>query len=349
MNEFFSIMERFAPEAVEIIKTRYQVLRQVLNHQPVGRRQLCKDLGYKERLIRSEVDILKARGAVHTTQAGICLTPVGEELLHDIDELIPALFDMQILALKIKKIFNLNEVIVVPGDSFQDSLVKNDIGRAAARLMQKSIYPGCTVAVTGGTTLAEMADAIGSDIDAAGVLVVPARGGLGEDMDQQAGTIAAKIARAIGAQYRLLHIPDNLEESTAEILKKDVHIIEVVNIIKSSNILFHGIGSAIEMANRRGLTEGEIDFLLQKKAVGEALRYYFDKKGNIVYEVPGIGLELSNLRNINTIIAVAGGSNKAQAIEAVLSSGHQNVLVTDEGAAKEMIRITMGKDDINVG
>lgn len=345
MDRFFSLMERFAPETLETIQRRYQVLRQVMHRQPVGRRQLVKDLGFTERTIRSEVDILKEREIIHITPAGIYLTAAGEELLHDIDDIIPFLYHTQTLAGKLKQLFNIPEVIVVPGDSWSDPLARKDLGRVAARYVKSLLYPSCTLAVTGGTTLAEMAGAMGSGTNLPDVMVVPARGGLGEDMEQQAGTIAARIAKAIGAQYRLLHIPDNLEEGTVEILKKDFHIARVVEDIKASNILVHGIGSAIEMANRRRLTAAEIEFLKEHKAVGEALRYYFNEKGKIVYEVPGIGLELDDLDNIAIIIAVAGGSNKAQAIEAVLSNRRESALITDEGAAREIIKIINGKDD----
>lgn len=345
MDRFFSLMERFAPETLETIQSRYQILRQVMHRQPVGRRQLVKDLGLTERAVRSEIDILKERGIIHITPAGIYLTTAGEEMLHEIDDIIPFLYQTQTLAEKLKQLFGIPEVIVVPGDSYSDPLARKDLGRTAARYLKKLLYPSCTLAVTGGTTLAEMAESIGSGMNLPDMTVVPARGGLGEEMEQQAGTIAAKIAKSLGAQYRLLHIPDNLEETTVEILKKDFHIARVIENIKASDILVHGIGSALEMANRRRLTPAEIDFLKKNRAVGEALRYYFDERGKIVYEVPGIGLELSDLDNIAVIIAVAGGSNKAQAIEAVLSSRRQSLLITDEGAAKEIISIINGKDD----
>jgi len=339
MDRLFEVIERFAPEALEIIEARYRILCQVFYKQPVGRRQLCKDLGYAERLVRGEIDVLRARGAVVITQAGISLAPYGEEILRDIDEFVPFLFNIQILAEKIKRMFNLEEVVLVPGDSYKDRMTKKDLGRAAARFLKKILHSSSIVAVTGGSTLAEMADAIvNGRSPVADVMVVPARGGLGEEVEHQAGTIAAKIARALGAQYRLLHVPDSLEKGTVEILKKDSHIREVVNIIKSSSILIHGIGSALEMANRRGLTVEDMRYLKKKQAVGEALRYYFNKKGNIVYEAPGIGLELADLKNIDKIVAVAGGSNKAEAIKAVLKSQQQNVLITDEGAAKEIIK-----------
>ncbi|SHG76132.1 central glycolytic genes regulator [Thermosyntropha lipolytica DSM 11003] len=344
MERIFTILERLVPEAKEMLEIRYQIIRQIKHKAPVGRRQIAKDLDCTERVIRREIDMLKARGAVNILPAGIILTPYGEELLREIDEVMPFLFNTQYLAKQIKNCFGLEEVIIVPGDSFADYVTKKDLGRVAARYLQKVLYPGAVIAVTGGTTLAEMSEAVGSDVLYPDILVVPARGGLGEEMELQAGTIAAKIAKAIGAQYRLLHIPDNLEENTAEILKEDVHIKDVVARIKACDILIHGIGSAMEMAARRGLTLEEINRLEEKRAVGEALRYYLDGDGNIVYAVPGIGLELGDLLHIKKVIAVAGGRNKAEAIAAVLRHGGPKVLITDEGAASKIVSMMKGRD-----
>lgn len=342
MDRLFTILEQFVPEALELMEIRYRILRQILHKELVGRRQLARDLDYTERLIRSEIDILKNKGAILVTAAGISITPYGEDLLKNIDEIIPFLFSNQLLAAKLKHLFKLEEVIIVPGDSSTDYVAKQDLGRVAARYLVKNLYPGAILAVTGGTTLAQMAQAMPLETEFQEVLVVPARGGLGEQISDQAGTIAAEIAKRIGANYRLLHLPDNLEENTVEVLKKDIHVIEFINSIKSCNILIHGIGSAIEMANRRGLSLEEIDLLKTNGAVGETLRYYFDIKGNIVYEVPGIGLDLEDLQNVELVIAVAGGSEKGLAIESVLSNKYQNILITDEGAARQILK---GKDD----
>ncbi len=342
MKKFFDTVERLAPEAVEIISDRYQVLKQVFYHQPIGRRQLTRNIGSTERAVRSEVDLLKSRGALQTTAAGIYLTAYGEDMLRDFEELVPWLFNTQLLGEKIKERFGLREVIIIPGDSLTDPFTRDDLGRAAAEYLRKILYPGCIMAVTGGTTLAAVASMMRDGIDAEDICIVPARGGLGEDVETQAGSIAAKIAQAIGAQYRLLHIPDNLEASTAEALKKDIHISEVVRTIKSANILIHGIGAAIEMAEKRGLSAEEIEYLQLHDARGEALRYYYDQTGKVIFEIPGIGLERADFNNIGTKVAVAGGSNKAEAIEAVLQSGQENVLITDEAAAHKII---YGKDD----
>ena len=91
------------------------------------------------------------------------------------------------------------------------------LGRAG--YLRKIIKADSVLAVTGDYP-AEMAAAMKAGNAMKDVLVVPARGGLGEGLEQQAGTIAANIADTLGAQYRLLHIPDNIEENTAEILKR---------------------------------------------------------------------------------------------------------------------------------
>jgi central glycolytic genes regulator len=343
MDNFFAIMERFAPEAVEIMVTRYEILRHVFYNQPIGRRQLTKNMGSTERLVRSELDLLKSKGAIMSTVAGIYLTDFGHEMLRDVETLVPGLLHIKILAEKLKSRFSLREVIIVPGDSIQDPYAQGDLGRAAAEFLHSLLYPGCIVAVTGGSTLAGMAKAMRTGVEQAEeICLVPARGGLGENVETQAGNIAAKIAQRIGAQYRLLHIPDNLEQSTAEALKKDIHVKEVLDTIKSARILLHGIGPADEMAERRQLSDDEKTYLLENGARGEALRYYFSQMGKIIFEIPGIGLELEDIHHIETIIAVAGGSNKAEAIEAVLNSGFDHVLITDEGAAQKII---YGRDD----
>lgn len=343
MDQLFHLMERFVPEALEIMGIRYQILRQVSYQQPVGRRQIGKALGYAERTVRGEIESLRAKGALYITAAGIYLTAYGEELLQEIDQYIPFLYHTQTLADELKHLFSLEEVIVIPGDSGQDAMVHKDLGMAAAQYVRKILQPGFTLAITGGTTMAAMAAAMSEGSMPQDILVVPARGGLGEEMEQQAGAIAARIAKILGAQYRLLHIPDNLEENTVEVLRQDAHVSEIIAAIKSSDVLVHGIGAALEMASRRNLTGDEREHLCHQGAVGEALRYYFDKEGKIVYEVPGIGLELEDLKNMRNIIAVAGGSRKGEAIQAVLCGGRNTVLITDEGAARTILRKHNGK------
>ena len=60
--------------------------------------------------------------------------------------------------------------------------------------MKKLIMGENIIAVTGGTTMAQVAEMLNPIPDSKNLLFVPARGGLGEDVCNQANTIVAKMA-----------------------------------------------------------------------------------------------------------------------------------------------------------
>ena len=337
MDRLIANLERLIPEALAEARLRYRVLREVLYNQPVGRRQIAIRLGCSERSARSEISALKEQGALEVTPGGIMLTAHGLELVHLVDEVIPYLDGLNSLGVQLQQKLKLDTVLVVPGDSYFDPYAKKDLGRAASRYFKEVLPEVSIVAVSGGATLAEMGNAIPPGLARRDVLVLPARGGLGEKVEEQANTIAAHIAEAIGGHYRLLHIPDNLEEGTMKSLLTNQQIAGIVAQLKRCDLLIHGIGSALEMASRRGLAESALRILEEQQVVGEAFRYYFNAQGEIVYSVTGIGLELSDLNNIPIVVAVAGGSNKARAIEAVLTNRRRGILITDEGAARAIL------------
>lgn len=330
-------LNEFVPEAMEQARLRFRVLRDVLHHQPVGRRQIAQRLGRSERTARSEIGALKEQGALEITPGGILLTDYGMKLISMMDVVVPYLEGLNPLASRLKQYLGLDEVILVSGDSYIDPLTKKELGRVAARYVKEALLHARILAVTGGSTLAEMGNAITPGPGGHEVLVLPARGGLGERLEEQANAIAAHIAKAMGGNYRLLHIPDSLDQETIDRLMTNQQIAEIVSQLKQCDIVVHGIGSALEMASRRGLAEEALKILEDHQAVGEAFRYYFNAAGEIVYNVAGIGLELSDLDNVSLVVAVAGGSNKAWAIESVLTNRRRGTLISDEGAARTIL------------
>jgi central glycolytic genes regulator len=181
--------------------------------------------------------------------------------------------------------------------------------------------------------MANVADAV--NFSQPTVTVVPARGGLGEHVENQANTIAATMANKLGGKYRMLHVPDGVsEEMMGTMLVDNNNIISVTDMIKQANVLIHGIGQASKMAVRRGCDKEFVERLVNSGAVGEALGHYCTITGKNIYITSSVGLQLDNLADIGLVIAVAGGRQKAEAIIAVTSAGRQDVLVTDESAAR---------------
>ncbi|PKM82834.1 MAG: DeoR family transcriptional regulator [Firmicutes bacterium HGW-Firmicutes-14] len=337
MTDIITLQQKIAPELIELMERRYTILRHVSHSQPVGRRTLANDLNLGERVVRSELDFLKNQGLLEGDAGGVRLTREGDYLIHELSEFIKDLRGLLDIEIRIREILGLEHVIVIPGDSDNDELVKKEIGRAAARYLLGALRGGSIIAVTGGTTVGEVAKAVPVSHSPRDILVVPARGGLGEDVEIQANTIAAKIAKRLMASYRLLHVPDNVGEDAMNSLIKDQHIRDIIRTIKSADILIHGIGNAEELSVGRGDSAEETGRLVKAGAVGEAFGHYFARDGTIVRNIHSLGIRVNDLKRIRHVIGVGGGRKKADAILSVLSTGLETALVTDEAAGKAIL------------
>ncbi|MFW6268772.1 MAG: sugar-binding transcriptional regulator [Bacillota bacterium] len=337
MKYLFEIQEKIVPELITLAEIRYTILRTIYYNQPIGRRNLAERLDLSERKVRNELDFLETRGLVDITKAGSEITQSGESFLKELDTYIKEIKDIRNLEISMKKILGLKEIYIVPGELEYSSL-KEEIGRYTAGMLKDIIKENDILAVTGGETLAQVAESMKpSENKNLDIKVVPGRGGLGEKVEIQSNTIAAKIAKKLGGKYRLLHIPDNIKKENISRIKAEPSIQETLKILNKANILLHGVGNAEKMARRRGMTESQIENLISQGAIGEAFGYYFDKSGEIVYSTTSVGLSLENLKRIDKVIAVAGGENKVDAIISVVSPEYQDVLITDELAARKII------------
>jgi central glycolytic genes regulator len=255
------------------------------------------------------------------------------------ETMVGDLFGLSVLEARIRDHFGLRQVIIVPGDSDRSEFVKKELGRAGAAALKKYLSPHDVVAVAGGSTMAEVAATLVPSTPMKDVLFVPARGGLGETVELQANTIASTMAKRTGGQYRLLHVPDHLGEEAYQTLMQDETIREITEVIRNARIVVHGIGDAMVMARRRKSSEQTLAALQKEGALAEAFGYYFDRNGRVVHNSPTVGLRLEDIKRIEVAIGVAGGRSKGEAIAAVLAFGHEDVLVTDEAAAEEIIAV----------
>lgn len=330
------ILKLVSPETTDSFFRRYSILRTIDHLAPVGRRVLAETLQTGERIIRTELEALKQLDLIETGTSGVSLTARGQGALTAMAPYMLELLGLPTMERQVSEHLGIPRVILVPGDSSADPLVQRELGRAAARVLIQEIREGDIIAITGGTSMSAVADSVHSQRHR--VTVVPGRGALGERVEIQANTIAAKLAQALGGNYRLLHAPDNLSRHALEELVQEPGIAEVLALIHRSTLLVHGIGDALEMAARRQAPPERIDALEELKAAAETLGYYFNHQGQIVWQANSIGLGIDDLENIKTVIVVAGGTAKAQAIRAVAAHHKWNILVTDQGAAEAILQ-----------
>lgn len=339
MEELLKLQQKIIPEGIELLERRYIILRNIYYSQPVGRRLLSRNLNLSERIIRTEVNFLKEQGFIEINPGGMIITKLGEKVINKLKQFVYMIKGLSAIENRIKERLGLKKVIVVPGNVEEDDSVLKELGKAASNCFKDLLKSGDVVGLTGGSTIKSFVDNIAKFNNYEYVTVVPARGGMGRKLETQSNTLVSNLAIKCNWNYRLLHVPDNLGMEAAKVIMKEKDVIEVMNIIENVDILIYGIGRADEMAKRRGMSEENIVELLVKGALGEAFGHYFNKNGEIVYATSTMGIKNDKVGNIKNIIAVAGGASKAEAIIATQLNKSNGILITDEGASKEMLKI----------
>jgi central glycolytic genes regulator len=339
MKSIIELQKRLLPDLLSIIQKRFHILQYIGAMEPVGRRSLASTMGLTERVLRSEVEFLKEQKLLFSTSAGMSLTEDGRELVQELEGFIRDLSGIDTMESKLKEVLNIKEVLIVPGDSDDLTWIKNELGKTCVACINKTLKGKNIIAVTGGSTMATVAEMMNPQSQHHDFLFVPARGGIGEEVTNQANTICSKMAERTRSKHRVLYVPDQVSDEMYQSMIKEPEIHEVLNLIKSSNMVLHGIGDAMTMARRRKTAPEIMEKLQQGEAVGEAFGYYFNEAGEVVHKVQTIGLQLDDLKSADHVIAVAGGASKAKAIGAYMKQAPStSILITDEGAASELLK-----------
>lgn len=335
-----SVIEKVVPDMFLLLKRRYHILSQIHRLGPIGRRSLAERLGLTERVLRSEVDVLRNQSLISTSNVGMEITSTGLEVFRKLEKMMGQHVGSQEKETRLANVLSINQCVIVPGDSDKDASVLEDMGHSAVEVLDFLLPEGKNIlAVMGGTTMSEVAEAIDEQFGThRELLFVPARGGLGESVDIQANVIAQKMAHKTKGKSRVLHAPEHVRSETYSLLLEEPEIKETLKIVENASLVLYSIGDAFEMAKRRGMNQERLQKLKNHKAVAEAFGEFVNEKGEIVYKLSRIGLQSSQLGRIPHVVAVAGGKHKAKAIEAHVKTAPPHTwLVTDEAAANEIL------------
>ena len=342
MLDELNTLHRIAPDLMADIGRRAQVLSSIETMQPVGRRALASRLNLPEREVRAAATALKEQGLITMDAAGMQLTPDAIEVLSGARDLSRAMFGLTKLEQALSSLLNVPYVVVVSGNADSDAQVLREVGRAAAHRVHKLLQSGMTLAVTGGSTMSEMAHGMQSATPM-NVMVVPARGGMGAAVETQASTVAAEIARRIGGHHRVMHLPDTLDSAALQEMMKLPEVRETIELLQRTDLVVHGIGRADAMALRRHLTAEDQETLKKHHAVGEAFGDFFDFQGKTVLQASTVSLGIGKLHENSLMVAVAAGEAKAEAIIAATRHESHNSLITDEAAARRIVALLRDK------
>lgn len=341
MKDLIQLQKKIAPEIIDITEKRYSILRTLEFNQPIGRRALAVMLNKSERWVRSELDVLKEQGLIDIQTSGMTVTEEGKDIINQFRGFVAELRGLTSLAEEIKEQLQVREVFIVPGDTEQDWETLKDIAKLAFEYIEQHTKDDYVIAVSGGYSVLSVAENA-FKLKTKNITVVPARGGIKADLERQANIVAAKLANNIGGSYHLLHLPDNISEDMLNSMISDPDINKVIEYIRHANIFLYGLSSLESISKKRNFTFEELEELKRLKVKAEAFGCYFDGDGKIVLKTGSIGIRPEDLKNIEIAISVGGGASKAEPIILVNKGRSNSVIVTDEAAAHEILKILRG-------
>lgn len=338
MEDKLQLIRKIAPDLTEEMIKRYRVLKTVRLLQPCGRRMVVLALGMTERTVRSEIERFSVQKLVQVSKTGMVVTEEGMEVLEGLDTVFSIMTGLSVLEEKLAMLLGVKRVLIAQGDADVSERSRKEMGQLAMRhLLEKTNDKSC-IAITGGSSMEDLVLAAPEMSKSMAKMVVPARGSIGRRMELQADTLAVQLAEKLQAEYRLLHLPDNLSETALEEMKKQPEILETIQEMERANILLLGVGNALDMAEKRRLDAEIMANLVKQDAIAEACGYYFNRSGEVLYRTRSIAIDFDQISKMDEVIVVAGGEKKAESILAVSKSIPSGIFITDEGAAMKMLR-----------
>jgi lsr operon transcriptional repressor len=253
-------------------------------------------------------------------------------------------FDSMELGSTLRETFGLDGALVVPsyaGEDRNQHAVNVRVGRGGAQYLSTHLKRGSKLGIGFGETVSEVV--AGTNFGAGGIHLVTLTGGV----DGYLHPVMSRNERD-GDPLTAAVIPSPIVTSTAVLagaLRAEPTIDRVLAQARKVDLALVGVGTPaldatiVEMGS---IDREDATALQEHGAVGDILGQFFDAHGNVV-DLPlherRIGIELEELRRVPTVIGVAGGLHKTDAILGALRGGYLDVLVTDEAVATRLLEL----------
>ncbi|NHB86533.1 transcriptional regulator LsrR [Photorhabdus tasmaniensis] len=240
----------------------------------------------------------------------------------------------------LQKHFSLKQVRVLP--ALADMNLNARLGVGAAHLLMALIEPQQLLAVGFGETTMCTLQHLSGFISSQQIRLVTLSGGVGPYMTG-IGQLDAACPISI--------IPTPLRASTAQVaetFRQESSVRDVLLAACAADAAIVGIGAVNQKQQatimRSGYISGGEQLMFSRKgAVGDILGYFMQADGQLVDNMQIhqelIGISMLELKTIPTVIGVAGGEDKAEAIVAALNGQYINALVTEEQTARAMLNL----------
>ncbi len=248
------------------------------------------------------------------------------------------------LARDLTATFGLKRAVVVADGIERDEY--RGVARAAAQYIDSRLANGVRLGLSWGRMLSAVIHSMSSGT-VAELDISLLHGGVGS---AGAGIQGHELARHLaslhpGSTVRYLHAPVLVDSpDIRDAMVRDGSIRSALEAIEGIEIALVGIGTLDESAPliRYGhITNLDRRRLLNAGAVGDIATRFFTREGRPVQVLDDrlLAIGWDELARVPVVVAVASGLLKRDAILGALSTGCVDVLVTDEGTARQVLSV----------
>ena len=244
---------------------------------------------------------------------------------------------------QLKDIFGLKLVAVVPSAD-DDEQQRRMIGDAAGAMLDGLITDGQCISVGWGRTLSASIKQLSSR-KLKNSSVVSLMGGLTRGSETNTFEVSTELSKTLGADCYYITAPIYCPSvESREILLTHSGVNQVMARARKSDIAIVSCG---DLTPRTTLTtintvRERLPELHEIVAIGEILGTFLDANGVPVDHMLNqsvIAMPPADLKTIPTSLLISGGMYKLEIINAILSAGYVNCLVTDEAVAKKLVAL----------
>lgn len=250
---------------------------------------------------------------------------------------------------ELKETFGLQDAVVVPTGKDDEETVRN-IGVGGAMYFSQNIRRWHLVGFSWGKTLRAFAENLFPVDDIRDIRFVSLAGGLTLGSFMNPFNIGERLSLTFNGQCYYIHAPEVAESPEL----RDLYLSERVNrktfeMARQAESSVVGIGVA-DVERSTYIQAGFIDrqdmeLIRQKGGVGDILGQFFTIEGQVLdleLHQRTIAIPLEELRKMPSVIGLAGGRYKVEAILGALRGKFVKILVTDEDTAQEVLKREKG-------
>ncbi|WHZ58738.1 sugar-binding transcriptional regulator [Metabacillus hrfriensis] len=251
-----------------------------------------------------------------------------------------------------KETFSLQNAFVIPTPIAENDLSAS-LAKAAAQFIQNKLEKQDLVGFGWGKAVSNTIEHLSLEPDNE-LSVVTLTGGVNYYFPN-----SNSVSGGIGKFNKIHVIPTPFMVSTEEMAAKFLNepsVKEFLDLAKLSKYVVVGIGGIYPDATiilEEKMTINELTHIKQQNAVGDILGQFFNRNGEVLdlpHHARLIGTKLSTLKEMNNVIAVAGGDKKVEAIYGALKGKYIHTMITDESTAESLIKMEVeSKNELHSG